>query len=76
MSISLTGTNQPQADCINPPHAWDIKGSHDLNPVTGKQYGNSTPGTCRKCKLEMQFNSGMVQHTKDDFFLDSKRYPE
>ena len=64
MSISLAGPTQGQTDCT---HHWDIVCSIDINPKTGKAYGQNTPGTCRKCGLERVFSSRAIQHAHDDF---------
>jgi len=69
MSISLAGITQAQADCI---HHWDIVGTHDINPATGRRYGKNTPGTCRHCGLERMFDSSPAQHTKDTFTLETQ----
>lgn len=70
MSISLAGATQAQEDCN--PHHWDIVGIHEINPDTGKVYGNRTKGTCRKCKLERMFSSAQIQHKKGDWTLSEK----
>ena len=75
--ISLAGDSQAQSECK---HFWAIVCSTDINPATGRAYGQNTPGTCVWSEEDQQggcgkvkmFDSKPIEHSKDDFKVESQ----
>ena len=40
-------------------HHWVIKSSTDKNPDTQKEWGQFSPGICKKCKVKKMHSNSM-----------------
>ena len=40
-------------------HHWVIQSSTDINPDTQKEWGQFSPGICKKCKVKKMHSNSM-----------------